>query len=66
MKNSVVFGTFNVPLLSESLTASYTAPGLLPDEEQAKINNASVEEKQLSNFNQSLKKGLEWNPKEEK
>ncbi len=67
MEATILFGTYNVPPINESLSASFTAPGLLPKEEMAKIMFVEEENQEyLFSFNKNLKKALEYNPKKEK
>jgi len=63
METQIMFGTYNVPILTDhSLTASFTAPSLLPKEEMEKINISNGEEKEESDFDKTLKSVLSVPP----
>lgn len=65
MELSFRFGTFDVPAISDSLTANFIAPGIIVMDEWVINENPSNSEK-LSEFNKKLKKGLDYNPKDKK
>jgi hypothetical protein len=57
MENQIVFGTYNVPSLATSLTASYVVPGIMPKDEAKRISFAQQQPstEPFSAFDQTLK-----------
>ena len=59
-EEAILFGTYDVPPINESLSSSFTAPGIPPKEEMDKI---SFYTEKYSSFDRNLKKALEYIPK---
>jgi hypothetical protein len=60
MDNQLQFGSYNVPNYDESLSATYTAPGILPKEmvEKATFSEVYLEDEkntEPSSFDKALK-----------
>lgn len=58
MENKIVFGIYNVPSLSISLTASYVVPGVMPKDEAKRISFAQQQPstEPLSTSDKNVKK----------
>ena len=54
-----------MPPISETLTASFTAPGIIVIDEPSS-EPSEKENNELSEFNENLKRAIEHNPKEDK
>ncbi len=52
MENKIAFGTYNVPTLDVSLSATYTVPGTLSNEQKAIFS--SVNKSENTDFNAQL------------